>query len=68
MKSIQNLSGQGMEKAVTASEPQIGIQAAELIHSFMPAGPSDWAFIIRTILSPSVYERAAVQAPRFYYN
>lgn len=47
------------------SLPQIGIQAAELIHGFMPAGPSDWAFLIRTILSPSVYEKAPVQVPSF---
>lgn len=52
MKSIQNLSGQGMEKAVATSLPQTGSQAAELIHGFMPAGPSDWASVIKTILSP----------------
>lgn len=51
------------QKAVSASLPQTSIQAAELFHSFMPAGPSDWAFIIRTILPPSVYARAPVQAP-----
>lgn len=31
----------------------------------MPAGPPDWAFIIRTILFPSAYERTPVLAPRF---
>lgn len=31
----------------------------------MPAGPPDWAFIIRTISFPSVYERTPVLAPRF---
>lgn len=31
----------------------------------MPAGPPDWAFIIRTILFPSVYEKTPAPAPRF---
>lgn len=62
IKSIQNLSGQ-REGEGSYCHSATNIQAAELIHSFMPAGPFDWAFIIRTTLSPSVYESSPVQVP-----
>lgn len=46
--------GRRKEKAIAASLLWISIRVAQLIPSFMPGGPSGWAFIIRTIFPPQV--------------